>query len=77
MQILLYVMCVTDSFGSKNWAVDSDKIVGGGEIIYFDNVFVWNCIFKKSIIISEDISFIEVLMRMLFLHWSIICILKN
>ena len=57
--IVVCDVCVTDSFGSKNWAVDSDKIVGGGEIIYFDNVFVWNCIFKKSIIISEDISFID------------------
>lgn len=29
------------------------------EIIYFGNIFIWNCIFKKSIILNNNIEFIN------------------
>ena len=38
---------------------DSSRIVLEDEIIYIDNVFIWNCIFKRSIILDNDISFID------------------
>ncbi len=35
------------------------KVLLDKEIAYFDNVTVWNCIFKKSIILNNNISFVE------------------
>ena len=52
------VLC-TDNLGSREWLFDSDDYVFGDEIIYFDNVFVWTCIFKKSIILNNNICFID------------------
>ena len=55
---------VCDKIETKNNNVlyqsfNSDNILFGNEIVYFDNVYVWNCIFKKSIILDNNISFID------------------
>ena len=49
----------TDNHGDLRRPISSDEVVYGEEIIYFDNVNIWNCIFKKSIILHNDISFID------------------
>ena len=49
----------TDNHGDLGRPISSDEVVYGKEIIYFDNVNIWNCIFKKSIILDNDISFID------------------
>ena len=52
------VLC-TDNLGNKEWLIDSDEYIFDDEIIYFNNVFVWTCIFKKSIILNNNICFID------------------
>ena len=37
--------------------IDCGNVLFGKEIVYFDNVFVWRCIFRKSIILNNNISF--------------------
>jgi poly(ribitol-phosphate) beta-N-acetylglucosaminyltransferase len=49
----------TDNSGTNLFQVDSDMMVYGKEIVYFDNVLVWRCIFKKSIIWDNNINFIN------------------
>ena len=58
VDIVTCAVRVTDSCGDCV-KLSFDSEIGGKEIIYFDNVFVWNCIFKKSIILDNDISFID------------------
>ncbi len=41
------------------FSIDSCRVVRGKEIVYFDNVYIWNCIFKRSIILDNNISFID------------------
>ncbi len=38
---------------------NSEKVIFGEEIIYFANIWVWNCIFKKSIILDNDLWFVD------------------
>ena len=42
-----------------NYSCSSDEVMLGSDIIYFAMVLIWNCIFKKSIILDNDISFID------------------
>ena len=37
----------------------TERVVLDNEIMYFDNVTVWNCIFKRSIILDNNISFVD------------------
>ena len=48
------------STAGQLWDVENSKgIMLDEEIIYFDNVYVWNCIFKKSIILDNNICFVD------------------
>ena len=38
---------------------NSERTLLNEDIIYLGNVFVWNCIFKKSIIIDNNLEFID------------------
>ena len=38
---------------------NSKRILLDEEIVYFGNIFVWNCIFKKSIILNNNIEFVN------------------
>ena len=49
----------TDNNNASYQSFNSDNILFGNEIVYLDNVFIWNCIFKKSIILNNNISFID------------------
>ena len=57
--IIVSNVLFTDGDGDRNGFFGHDKFVRGGEIIYFDNILVWNCIFKKSLILDNKISFID------------------
>ena len=46
-----------DSF--KISCKNSERILLDEEITYFDNVTVWNCIFKKSIILDNNLEFVD------------------
>ena len=50
-----------DAIGDNDvkYSCFSDEVVIGSEIIYFCMSLVWNCIFKRSIILDNDISFID------------------
>ena len=50
-----------DTIGDKDvkYSCFSDEVVIGSEIIYFCMSLVWNCIFKRSLILDNDISFIN------------------
>ena len=49
----------SDNISSRRRLIDSDRVLLGKEIVYFDNVYIWNCIFKRSIILDNNISFID------------------
>ena len=56
------VVCNTvytdNQFDKKCWGLYSDNLyLRGKEIIYFKNRPIWNCIFKKSIILDNNIDF--------------------
>ena len=55
-----FVICdalVTDNYGGGHKSFDSDICVFGDEIIYCELNVVWNGIFKKSIILNNNIHF--------------------
>ena len=44
----------------KMWMVYSDNLyLNGKEIVYFKTRSIWNCIFKKSIILDNNINFLD------------------
>ena len=49
-------------FNFENFTPTDDKIIiSGDKVIEFDNIFVWNKIFKKSLITENNISFKELM----------------
>ena len=49
-------LCTSDQ-GDVKCSPGSDEVILGNEILYFNNDYVWNCIFKKSIILDNNIWF--------------------
>ena len=62
---------VCNALGSNDWGTvfennstefswrNSKRTQLNDEIVYFDNPFVWNCIFKKSIILDNSLEFVK------------------